>query len=158
MAEQPAANVGSDRDALVAEVEGQRQIKQDVIVVSGIERDPVERACRVDTTQHVECAVAVEGRDLDGDHVVDFRKAPPEIRAQQNAANRWLQVEADQRYLARDGLAIGDDLDLDGDHVVDFRKAPPEIRAQQNAANRWLQVEADQRYLARDGLAIGDDL
>jgi len=44
MAEQPAADVGSDRDALVAEVEGQREIKQDMIVVSGIERDPVERA------------------------------------------------------------------------------------------------------------------
>ena len=114
VAEQAAAEIGARGDALVAQVERQRQIEQDVVVVAGIERDAVERAGSGDAAQHVERAIAVERRDLDGDDIVDRGKAPPEIRAQDHAADRRLQIEADQRNFARDRLAMGDDLVLAG--------------------------------------------
>ena len=109
MAEQAALEIRAGRDALVAQVERQHQVEQDVVVVAGVERDAVERARRRHAAQHVERAVAVERRDLDGDDVVDGGEAAPEIGAEDDAADRRLQVEADQRNFARDGLAMGDD-------------------------------------------------
>ena len=78
MAEQAALEVGARGDAVVAQIERQHQIEQDVIVIAGIERDAVERAGRCDAAQHVEGAIAVERRDLDRDDIVDRGKAPPE--------------------------------------------------------------------------------
>ena len=72
-----------------------------MVVIAGIERDPIECAGGNDAAQHIERAVAVERRDLDGDDIVDRGKAPPELSAQDHAADRGLQIEADQRNLAR---------------------------------------------------------
>src|SRR5665213_3989952 len=92
-----------------------------MVVIAGIERDAVERAGSSDAAQHVEGAVTVEWRDLDGDDVVDHGKTPPEIGAEDDAADRRLQVEADQRNRARDGLAMRDDLGLAGGlHPVSY--------------------------------------
>ena len=110
VAEQAALEIGARGDALVAQIERQRQVEQDMIVIAGIERDAIERAGGGDAAQHVERAVAVERRDLDGDDVVDHRKAAPEIRAEDDAADRRLQIKADQRNFARHRLAMGDDL------------------------------------------------
>ena len=110
--EQAALEVGAGGDALVAQVERQREIEQDVIVIAGIERDAVERAGRRHAAQHVERPVAVERRDLDGDDVVDGSEAAPEIGAEDDAADRRLQVEADQRNFPRHRLAMRDDLVL----------------------------------------------
>ena len=74
MAEQAAAEIGARGHALVAQIERQREIEQDVVVIAGIERDAVERAGGRDAAQDVERAVAVERRDLDGDDVVDLAK------------------------------------------------------------------------------------
>ena len=79
--EQAAAEIGPGGHAVVAQVERQREIEQDVVVIAGIERDAVECAGGADAAQHVERAIAVERRDLDGDDIVDRGKAPPEIRA-----------------------------------------------------------------------------
>jgi len=69
--EQPAAEINPAGDAAVAQVERQCQVEQDVVVIAGIERDAVERAGGADAAQHVEGAVAIERRDLDGDDIVD---------------------------------------------------------------------------------------
>ena len=114
VAEQAALEISAGGDAVVAQVERQREIEQDVVVIAGIERDAVERAGGGDAAQHIERAVAVERRDLDGDDIVDRCKAPPEIRAQDDAADRGLQIEADQRNFARHGLAMRDDLVFGG--------------------------------------------
>ena len=110
MAEQAAAEIGAGGHALVAQIERQRKVEQDVVVIAGIERDAVERARGGDAAQHVERAVAVERRDLDGDDVVDGGKAPPEIGTEDHAADRRLQIKSDQRYFARHRLAMRDDL------------------------------------------------
>src|SRR5712664_2946320 len=110
MAEQTAAEIGTRGDALVAQVERQREVEQDMVVIAGIERDAVERTGGGDTAQHVEGAVTIERRDLDGDDVVDSRETPPEIRAEDDAADGRLQIKANQRNLARHRLAMGDDL------------------------------------------------
>src|SRR5882724_5770985 len=94
VAEQAATEIGTRRDALVAQVEWQCEVEQDMVVIAGIERDAVERTGGGDTAQHVEGAVAIERRDLDGDDVVDCCKTPPEIRAQDDAADRRLKIKA----------------------------------------------------------------
>src|SRR5262249_10580663 len=106
VAEQAATDMGARGDTLVAKVERQSKVEQDVIIIAGIERDAVERAGGRDAAQHVEGAVAVERRYLDGDDIVDLGKAPPEIRTQDHAADGRLQIEADQRDLSRNRTAM----------------------------------------------------
>src|SRR6266702_5310981 len=60
VAEQAAAERGAGSDAVVAQVERQGEIEQDVIVIAGIERDAIERAGGTNAAQDVEGAVAVE--------------------------------------------------------------------------------------------------
>src|ERR1700722_1869447 len=112
VAEQAATEINAGSNALVAQIERQREVEQDVVVIAGIERDAVERACGDNAAQHIERAVAVERRDLDGDHIVDGSETLPEIRAQNYATDRRLQIKPDQRNLASHRLAVGDDLVL----------------------------------------------
>src|SRR5882757_10563101 len=44
VAEQTAAEIGTRGDALVAQIERQREVEQDMVVIAGIERDAIERA------------------------------------------------------------------------------------------------------------------
>jgi hypothetical protein len=81
-----------------------------MIVIAGIERDAVERAGSRHPAQHIERAIAVERRDLDRDDIVDLGEAPPEIRSENDAADRGLKIEADQRNFARYRPAMRDDL------------------------------------------------
>jgi hypothetical protein len=81
-----------------------------VVVIAGIKRNAVERAGGTDAAQHVERAIAIERCDLDGDDVVDRGKTPPEIGAENDAADRGLQIEADQWNFARHRFAMRDDL------------------------------------------------
>ena len=67
-----------------------------------------------DAERDVERAVAVERRHLDRHDIVDGGKARPEGARQRNAADRRLQVEADQRHLPRDRGAMLDQLVLAG--------------------------------------------
>src|SRR3974390_1257748 len=114
MTEQAAADMSADRNSVVAQIEGQRKVEQNMIVVACVERDAVECAGRKNAAQYVECAVTVERRDLDRNDIVDLGKSAPEICAQDHAANRGLQIEADQWDLARHRPAMGDDFLLGG--------------------------------------------
>src|SRR5438105_665757 len=44
MAEQAASKIGACRDSVIAQVERQREVEQDVVVIAGIKRDAIERA------------------------------------------------------------------------------------------------------------------
>ena len=101
VAEQPAADAQRDGLAIPLQRERREQVRHDVVVVAGVERDAVLGACLDHAAQHVERAVAVERRDLDRHHVVDLRETPPEARRQMQSADRGLQVEAKQRQLFR---------------------------------------------------------
>ena len=90
MAEQATSEIRSGGDAALAQVERQCEVEQDVVVVAGIKRYPIERACGRDAAQHIERAVAIERRDLDGNDIVDQREAPPELGAEDDAADRRL--------------------------------------------------------------------
>src|SRR4051794_17746613 len=48
VAEQAAPEIGAGGDALVAQIERQREIEQDVVVITGIERDAIQRTGRGD--------------------------------------------------------------------------------------------------------------
>ena len=98
------------RLAVALHRERREQVEHDVVVVAGVERDAVLGARGHHAADHVERAVAVEGRHLDRDDVVDRGEAAPELHRQGNAADRGLQVEADQRDHLRDRLAVRDQL------------------------------------------------
>ena len=102
MAEQAADEAQLAR--LGAERHG--EVEHDVVVVAGVERDPVLRARGRDAVHDVERAVAVERRDLDPDDVLDRGEALPEVAREQHAADRGLQVEADDRQLVGERAAV----------------------------------------------------
>src|SRR5439155_254688 len=55
-----------------------QQIDNDIVVIARVQGNVCRAARLGHRPEHVECLVAVEGRDLDGDHVRDFHEAPPE--------------------------------------------------------------------------------
>src|ERR1041385_6001609 len=91
VAQQATLDMHAGGDAAFAQIERQHEIEQDVVVIAGIERDAVERARARDAAQHVEGAIAVERRDFYGNDIVDCRKTFPEVRAEDDAADRRLQ-------------------------------------------------------------------
>src|ERR1700756_1560242 len=91
-------------------VKGGDEVEDDVIVVAGVERDPVGGVRLHDAAHDVEGAVTIERRDLDGDHVLDRREPPPERHRQHEAAHSGLQVKADEGKFARDRLRVRDQL------------------------------------------------
>ena len=101
VAEQAAAKAHRHRRAVAHRRERRDQVEDDVVVVAGVERDALLGARRDHAADDVERAVAVERRDLDRDDVVDRGEAGPERGAEVEPADRRLQVEADQRHLAR---------------------------------------------------------
>ena len=108
VAEQAADDPALDRHAVAREPERRHQIAHDGVVVAGVERDVV--AARVDDgADDVERLIAVERRDLDGDDAGNLGEAAPEGVGQHAAADRRLQVEADERNACADRLAVRDE-------------------------------------------------
>ena len=112
MAQEPALEAQHDLALRRADREGRDEVRDDVVVVAGVERDALLGARRGDAEGDVEGAVAIERRDLDRDDVLDRGKARPEGARERNAADRRLEVEADQRHLGRDRAAVLDQLVL----------------------------------------------
>ena len=77
MTEQPAHDAALDSLTAHFEAEWCDQVHDDVVVIAGVEGDIV--AARFgDGAHHIQSLVSVEGSDLDGDDIVNFRKSPPE--------------------------------------------------------------------------------
>ena len=78
------------------EAVGCDEVHHDIVIVSGIEGDvlPSRLGHRA---QHIQGVVAVEGRELDGDHLGKLHEAAPEPIGQLPAADGRLQVEAEHR-------------------------------------------------------------
>ncbi len=133
VAEQPALDAHAHLFGAALHGEGHQQVEHDVVVVAGVQRDAVLGARRDHAAHDVERAVAVEGRDLDRDHVVDGGEAAPEFHRQRDAADRGLQVEAHQRNLARPRR----------------RNAPPARRPTRPSSPRATACRRDSRAPAR---------
>ena len=93
--------------------------RDDGVVVPRVERDVVAPGID-DGPDDVERLVAVERSDLDGDHRGNFGEASPEGIRERPAADRRLQVEADERDAGGDGLAVRDERG-----IVRVLAAPP---------------------------------
>src|SRR5215813_1319614 len=91
VAEQPSLDADGVRHALDHDRERRNEVEDDVVVVAGIERDPVGCAGLDYASQDVEGAVAVERRNLDGDYVLDRGESALERDRKWDAANRRLQ-------------------------------------------------------------------
>ena len=88
MAEQPAFDAQGARAPMRDHGEGCDEVEDDVIVVAGIERDALGGIRLGDAADHVQRAVTIERRDLDGDDVVDRRETPPERHRQHQQPRR----------------------------------------------------------------------
>ena len=109
--DRPVSEQAADEAQLARRrAERHRQVEHDVVVVAGVERDPLLRARRRHAVHDVERAVAVERGDLDPDHVLDRGEVLPERAREDDAADRGLQVEADHGQLVGEGAAVGEHL------------------------------------------------
>jgi hypothetical protein len=88
------------------------QVEQNVIVVASVERDVTGASGFGNGAHYVECLVAVERGNLDGDYVRDLDEAPPEFERQQPATDGRLEVKTDQRNLLCDRSAMCDQFTL----------------------------------------------
>ena len=105
----PVAEQAADEAQLAGlGAERHREVEHDVVVVTGVEGDPFLRACSGHAVDDVEGAVAVERGDLDPDHVLDRREAPPERAREDDAPDGRLQVEADHWQLVGERAAVGE--------------------------------------------------
>src|SRR6516162_198611 len=87
----------SDYSAIANETERRQQVEHDLIVITGIQGHVLSPG--VDNSpNHVQCLIAVEGRDLDRRDDIEFEEAPPEGVRQHAAANGRLEIEADERH------------------------------------------------------------
>src|SRR5690348_1656960 len=89
VAEQAADDPPLDLTPIDLESVGRYQVGDDAVVVTCKESNVVAAGFG-DGPNHVECTVAVEGRNLDGGDALDLRKPPPESVRENAPANRWL--------------------------------------------------------------------
>src|SRR5438046_1669979 len=121
MAEQATSKIGACRDSVIAQVERQREVEQDVVVIAGIKRDAVERARGGSAAQDVAGAVPTERRDLYSAALIDcgkFKHRPVQadvsdgelggVDADREPAGAGVDVIAGQRALVDEvELAVG---------------------------------------------------
>src|SRR5579864_197806 len=88
--------------SLAAKIERRPKIVQDVIVVTGVQRDLGCTARLGHSANHIDGPIAVERCNLDGNHVFDFHELTPEFIRQQSTSHIWLQVKAHDRNYGRD--------------------------------------------------------
>jgi len=100
-------------DVARASGEGERgeEVGEDVVVVAGVEGNVVAAGSE-DGADDVECAVAVEGGDFDGDKLRDVGERAPERVTENAAADGGLQIETDEWNLSGYGATVGEDFFL----------------------------------------------
>ena len=85
VSEQATPEIDAHRDTVLSDIERQREVEQNVVVIAGVERDAIQGAARRYAAQDVEGAIAVEWCDLNTDNVLDRGETAPEIGAKHNA-------------------------------------------------------------------------
>jgi len=100
-------------DVARASGEGERgeEVGEDVVVVAGVEGNVVAAGSE-DGADDVECAVAVERGNFDGDKFRDVGERAPERITENAAANGGLQIESDEWNLSGYGATVGEDFFL----------------------------------------------
>ena len=89
------------------------EIDHDVVIIARVERD-VSPAAVFDRVDDIECLVAVERRDLDGDDVVNFGEFLPKRAWEHFSAHGGLEVKSDDGDDLRDFAAVSDHFGLGG--------------------------------------------
>ena len=93
LSKQPAHHPELDISKLI----NGEQVVDDVVVIACVDRDLAGSSTLGHRTHHVDRLVAMEGRYLDRDYIVDLGEASPEAVGKHSASDGWLQVEADNR-------------------------------------------------------------
>jgi hypothetical protein len=92
-----------------AETIRSQKIGDDVVIVAGVKGDVIAPGFN-DGTHDIERLVAIEGRHLDGDDVLNFSEATPEGIRQRATSDAGLKVEADNGDGFGNGAAMRDEL------------------------------------------------
>lgn len=120
VAEQTADDVTGDVLFFFFEGERAQEVGDDGIIVAGVEGDVV--ATGVDhRADDLEGLVAIKRSDFDREDVFDGSEAGPKIEGEDAATDSGLEVEADERKLLGNGLAVREDFGFG--LVVKRRKA-----------------------------------
>src|SRR5688572_19048825 len=77
MSEQSADNASFHKRLLHGEPKRREQVEHDVVVVPSVERDVIASGFS-NGAHHIDCLIAIERRDLNCGHILDFSKLPPE--------------------------------------------------------------------------------
>ena len=102
VAEQAADNA----DVLATEIEPGQQVKEDVVVIAGVESNFLGAPGLREGPDHVECVVTIERSDLDGGYVFDLEELAPEFVRKDAASDRGLKIEAYDRDQPGDGAGV----------------------------------------------------
>src|SRR4051812_45842764 len=96
MPEQATDNAFFDRSAADRKSVGRQEIEDDIIIVTGIERNVI--AARFSHGPHdIQRLITIEWRNLDRHNLVNLGKSTPKTERQNAPAHRRLQIESDQR-------------------------------------------------------------
>src|SRR5579884_2123807 len=107
LAEQPADDASLDGPSTDGKAIGREQIENDVIVIAGVQGN-ILAAGLGDGTNNIEGLVAIERRDLDGHHALNFEELPPEAIRQKTAADSGLKIKTHDRQHLGDGAAVNE--------------------------------------------------
>src|SRR5205823_2551933 len=101
-----AQEAAHDADASATKIERRHQVEQEVVIVSGVQRDLVGAAGIGDGAHDVDSLVAIEWRDFNRDYVFDFGELAPKLVRQNSSADAGLQIEAHHRNDVGDNACV----------------------------------------------------
>src|SRR4029077_1528471 len=93
--------------AVDLEAVGRDQIHHDIVIVTSVQRDLSARFGN--GPDNIQSVVTIERRNLYRYHIFDLHKLAPELVGKHAAADRWLQVETDNRQDLNNLPAMADE-------------------------------------------------
>ena len=82
---------------LIVEIKCRKQVNQNVVVISGVQRDLLGAPRMGQCAYHIDGLVAIEWCNLNGNHVLDLKEATPELVRQYPTTDSRLQIKSDNR-------------------------------------------------------------
>src|SRR5215472_18626408 len=95
-----------DPRAPAAEFESCQQVADDVVIVPGIEGDVVGASTVDHRAHYLLSLIAIEGRNFDGNNLVNFCEPTPKVITQDAAAHGRLQIKSDDGYHGRNRARV----------------------------------------------------
>ena len=86
-----------------------QQVIDDVVIVTCVQRNVISPGCD-DGSYDIQCLVAIESGDFNGDNIRDFTELQPELMRVESTSHSRMQVEAKNRNDVGNDTAVLKDL------------------------------------------------